>query len=177
VKRLERYLVFMVILLMACASPATAENMIPTRQPSLHAPGLVSLEIDFSNGTTIGFADVNGTNVLNATLSVARVVVQWYGNLAYVVEMDGVENVPVLGFYWQYWVNGDFASLAANLMPVSNGDAIVWRGVSLSFTASTPTQVDSGLIWGTIMTAISGAVFLGVLFAITRRRLMNEGLG
>ncbi len=175
-KKLGRFLASVAILLLVFVSSATIEGPTLTTHASFQTAGLASLEIDFGNGTTVSFADVNGTNVLNATASVADVVVQWYGNLAYVIEIDSVHNDPVLGLYWQYWVNGHFASLAANLMPVSNGDSIVWRRVSSSFTEPTPTQVDSGLVLGTLLIAISGPAFLGVLFVITRRRLKNEGL-
>lgn len=166
----------MTVLLLVCVSSATTEGPILATRTSFQTAGLTSLEIDFGNGTTVSYTDVNGTNVLNATASVADVVVQWYGNLAYVVEIDSVHNDPVLGLYWQYWINGQFASLAANLMPVSNGDSIIWRRVSSSFTEPTPTQVDSGLVLGTLLIAISGPAFLGVLFVITRRRLKNEDL-
>ena len=68
----------------------------------------ITLTVDFGNGTTLEFSNLNGSNVLDVTSEVLNVQVQWYGPLAYI---RGIEGVVGQGEYgWQYWVNGEFAS-------------------------------------------------------------------
>ena len=141
-----------------------------------HTSDLANLSIDFGNGTIVSFSDANGTNVLEATESKVNVVVEWYGDLAYVVEIEGVHNDGAMGLYWQYWVNGERAPYAANNMPVVYNDTIDWKRVPSTFTTNNSTiqQIDSELTIGTILTTILGPGFLGVLYIVKKRRLENE---
>ena len=139
---------------------------------------VVNLEIDFGNGTVVSYANANGTNVLEATASKVELVVEWYGSLAYVVEIDGVHNDAAAGLFWQYWVNGDRAPFAANQMIVAANDTIEWKRAPSTFTSTetntVPQQLDSSLIMGTILTVILGPIFLGFLNFVKNRRMSNE---
>ncbi|MFW9933317.1 MAG: DUF4430 domain-containing protein, partial [Candidatus Thorarchaeota archaeon] len=137
----------------------------------------VNLEIDFGNGTVTQFTDANGTNVLEATESKVNVVVEWYGNLAYVVEIAGVHNDGIAGLYWQYWINGDRAPFAANQMDVKSNDSIEWKRVPSTFTntdTTVTTQIDTDLILGSLITVVLGPGFLGFLYVIKIRRSIDE---
>ena len=59
--------------------------------PSTLASG-IDLEVDFGNGTIVLFSNLEGTDVLAVTNGSLGIVVEWYGNLAYVTSIDGVSN-------------------------------------------------------------------------------------
>ena len=84
----------------------------------------ITLTIDFGNGTAREFNDLNGTTVLEVTSSVLEVEVQWFGPLAYIKSIEGLTGEGEYG--WEYWVNGEFASIAVNLYSLENGDIVSW---------------------------------------------------
>lgn len=131
----------------------------------------IELEVDFGNGTISHFSNLEGTNVLNVTQSQMDITVEWYGIYAYVVSIEGVQNDDELGLYWQYWINDQFAPVAANLMSVENGDHIVWRRTSSSFTPPTTSYNDPTAIIGILSLLIIGPSFLGILYLTTMRRM------
>ena len=138
--------------------------------PSSLATG-IELEIDFGNDTIILFSDVEGTDVLSITEGQLDLVVEWYGNLAYVTAIEGVSNDPQTGLFWQYWVNDELAPVAANLMTVNDTDHILWRRTSSNFIEPPGTENDSGVLVGIIVIGILSPVFLGFLQVITMRRI------
>ena len=167
-----------IILMMAITPSGYIRNGISYEGDIFNLSATVNLGIDFGNGTVVTYSDANGTNVLDATESKVDVVVEWFGDLAYVVEIEGVHNDGNGGLYWQYWVNGVRAPFAANQMQVANNDSIQWRRTT-SYTTDTTTnnislQIDSGLLIGTILTLILGPLFLGILYVIRNRRLIHE---
>ncbi|MFX1483672.1 MAG: DUF4430 domain-containing protein [Promethearchaeota archaeon] len=125
----------------------------------------ISLSVDFGNGTVIQFDDLNGSNVLDVTQAQLDVVVQWYGPLAYVREIEGIAGQGQFG--WQYWVNGEYASIAVNLFTLIDGDAIEW--VYSGRVAQ--SQEDPTLIPGAMVVAVSGFGFMAIVYIQTTRRL------
>jgi len=167
-----------IVLIFSIVSSNNQSTTITSETDFFHTSALVNLSIEFGNGTIVNFSDANGTNVLEATESKVDMVVEWYGDLAYVVEIEGVHNDGGSGLYWQYWVNGDRAPFAANKMPVSSNDLIEWRRTTSSATDTatntTINQFDIGLVVGTSVTITLGPLFLGILQIIKKRRLIHE---
>ena len=160
-------ILLMLVLLLGTTQVVMHADAQPT--PSSLATG-IELEIDFGNDTIILFSDVEGTDVLSITEGQLDLVVEWYGNLAYVTAIEGVSNDPQAGLFWQYWVNDELAPVAANLMTVNDTDHILWRRTSSNFITPPGTEIDSGVLVGIIVIGILGPVFLGILQAITMRR-------
>ncbi|MHA1614239.1 MAG: DUF4430 domain-containing protein [Candidatus Thorarchaeota archaeon] len=128
------------------------------------AEGL-SLSVDFGNGTIISFSDLNGSTVFDVTSEVLNIQIQWYGPLVYI---RGIEGVVAEGQYgWQYWVNDEFVSIAANLYSLEDGDTVSWI-----FSSPDPeTQQDPTLIPGVSIVSILGLGFIAVLYIQTSRKL------
>jgi hypothetical protein len=131
----------------------------------------IDLEIDFGNGTTVLFSDLEGTDVLSVTDEYFELVVEWYGNLAYVTSIDGVANDQQTGLFWQYWINDDLAPVAANQMQLNDDDHILWKRTSSNFVTPPPTEeMDLGLVSGILVVGIWGPAFLGILLIVTKWR-------
>ncbi len=158
----------MLVLLLGTSQVVMHADAQPT--PSSLATG-IELEIDFGNDTIILFSDVEGTDVLSITEGQLDLVVEWFGNLAYVTAIEGVSNDPQAGLFWQYWVNDELAPVAANLMTVNDNDHILWRRTSSNFIEPPGTDPDSGVLVGIIVIGILGPVFLSILQLITMRRI------
>ena len=125
----------------------------------------ITLSIDFGNGTTREYDNLNGSTVLDVTSSVLDVEVQWYGSFAYIRGIEGIAGVGDTG--WQYWVNGEFASIAVNLYLLHDDDSIQWR-----YTNPQPqTQYDPTFIPGLVIVSLSGMGFLGIAYIRTSRRI------
>jgi hypothetical protein len=127
----------------------------------------ITVSVDFGNGTTLEFDDLNGSTVLDVTSEVLDVQVQWYGPLVYIRGIEGIVAAGQSG--WEYWVNGEFASIAVNLYTLADGDTIEW----VYTTQSTQTQSphDSSLVPGIILVAVSGFGFISIVYFQTSRKL------
>ncbi|MHA1906227.1 MAG: DUF4430 domain-containing protein [Candidatus Thorarchaeota archaeon] len=135
----------------------------------------IDLEIDFGNGTTVLIPNLEGTDVLSVTDEYLELVVEWFGNLAYVTSIDGVANDHQAGLFWQYWINDELAPVAANQMIVNDDDHILWKRTTSNFIEPPPTaETDYGVLIGIIVVGIWGPVFLGMLHVITRWRTDNQ---
>jgi hypothetical protein len=125
----------------------------------------ITLSLDFGNGTTREYDNLNGSTVLNVTSSVLDVEVQWYGSFAYIRGIEGLVGVGDTG--WEYWVNGEFASIAVNLYVLHDSDSILWK-----YTSPQPhTQYDPTFIPGLIIVSLSGMGFLCIVYIQTSRRI------
>jgi hypothetical protein len=127
----------------------------------------ITISVDFGNGTTLVFDDLNGSTVLDVTSEVLDVQVQWYGPLAYI---RGIEDIVAAGQSgWEYWVNGEFASIAVNLYTLADSDTIEW----VYTTQSSQTQLphDPSLVPGIILVAVSGFGFISIVYFQTARKL------
>ncbi|MFW9974221.1 MAG: DUF4430 domain-containing protein, partial [Candidatus Thorarchaeota archaeon] len=125
----------------------------------------ITLTIDFGNGTNREFNNLNGSTVLDVTASALEIDVQWFGPLAYIKGIEGLVGEGEYG--WQYWVNGDFASIAVNLYSLEDGDIVAWV-----FSSPTPrTLNDPTFIPGLTIVLISGLGFIAVIYVQTQRRI------
>ncbi|TFG34726.1 DUF4430 domain-containing protein [Candidatus Thorarchaeota archaeon] len=128
------------------------------------AEGII-LSVDFGNGTIREFMDLNGSTVLDVTSSVLEVQIQWFGSLAYIKGIEGLIGEGEYG--WQYWVNGELASIAVNLYLLDNNDNISW-------VYSTPNQhqtQDPSFVPGIIIVSAAGMIFIAVVYISTLRRI------
>jgi hypothetical protein len=125
----------------------------------------ISVTVDFGNGTILEFDDLNGSTVLDVTEEVLEVYVQWYGPLAYIRGIEGILGEGQNG--WQYWVNGEFASIAVNLYSLEDGDSVEW----IYSGPVTQSQEDPTLIPGATIVSLSGIGFLALVYVQTSRRL------
>lgn len=125
----------------------------------------ITVRVDFGNGTSIDFSGLNGSTVLEVTSGVLDVQVDWYGPLAYVRGIEGIVGEGQYG--WEYWVNGEFASVAVNLYTVADNDIIEW----VYSTPDPQSLQDPTLIPGVSIISISGFGFLVVVYVRTSRRL------
>jgi hypothetical protein len=125
----------------------------------------ISLSVDFGNGTIIQFNNLNGSTVLEVTLAALDVQVQWYGPLAYVRSIEGIVSEGQYG--WEYWVNGEFASVAVNLHTLEDSDMIEWV-----YSAPDPQPLqDPSLLPGVSIVSFAGIGFIVIVYVQTSRRL------
>ncbi len=125
----------------------------------------VTLTIDFGNGTYREYYNLNGSTVLEVTSSVLEIDVQWFGSLAYIKGIEGRIGEGEYG--WQYWVNGEFASIAVNLYSLENRDIVSWV-----FSSPTPrTLSDPTFIPGLTIILVSGFGFIAIVYVQTQRRI------
>jgi hypothetical protein len=135
----------------------------------------VSLHIDYGNGTTSTHTEVEGLTVLDITESVAIIQVDWTGDLAFVYSINGVSSKEETGLWWQFWVNGEFSSVAANLYEVQDNDTIVWRFTDSQVEPPSTTPPDSPRQYAPLAVASVGLGSLGVgflaaLYLLRRRK-------
>ncbi|MFW9888935.1 MAG: DUF4430 domain-containing protein [Candidatus Thorarchaeota archaeon] len=126
----------------------------------------ISLHIDYGNGTTDTYDGVAGSNALEATESVAVVLADWTGNLAFVYSINGVSSKEETGRWWQYWVNGDYASVAANLYVVQDNDLIIWKFIDSQVEPPTTTEPNGTGQLGPLAIASTGLGSLGIGFLV-----------
>jgi len=126
----------------------------------------IDLVIDFGNGTVSSFSGLTGTNVYNLTVMLFEVDTQWVGDRVFINAIDGVSQDESHG--WQYWVNGNYASVASNLYNLNDGDSVLWNRTISGFQNT--TEPDLTLIAGGVLLATGGIVFLALLHRRTMRR-------
>ena len=118
----------------------------------------ISLTIQFANGTALDYVNLEGTTVLNVTESVVEVEANWFGDLAYVISIAGVHED--VGGSWEYWVNGERPSVAANKYQLEDGDSVLWKQPVPGETNMT------GPLDSSIPIAIGATSFLGVGYLV-----------
>ncbi len=148
--------------MLASSSPETSHVVSATG---------IHLEIDFGNGTTVHYGDLEGVDVLNITESVLEVRVTWYGDLAYVTAIGNVTSSSTEGLWWQYWVNGELAYHAANKYVLQDSDEVVWKRQVSAVGGNTVPQTDDSLAVGVTSVSVIGVGFLGVLYLRKQRRI------
>jgi len=152
-----------VVLLLITPSNVQASQL--DTQNILAATG-IDLVIDFGNGTVSSFSGLTGTNVYNLTVMLFEVDTQWVGDRVFINAIDGVSQDESHG--WQYWVNGNYASVASNLYNLNDGDSVLWNRTISGFQNT--TEPDLTLIAGGVLLATGGIVFLALLHRRTMRR-------
>ena len=154
----------MIVVLLLVTPPNTQASQLDT-QNTLAATG-INLVIDFGNGTVASFSGLTGTTVYNLTIMLFEVDAQWAGDRVFINAIDGVSQDESHG--WQYWVNGNYASVASNLYNLHDGDSVLWNRTISGFQST--TEQDLTLITGGILLATGGIVFLALLHRRTMRR-------
>jgi hypothetical protein len=153
--------VFAVVLVISTINTSyalTSDEAIPAAEG-------ITLTVDFGNGTIRDYHNLNGSTVLEVTSSVLDVEVQWYGPLAYIRGIEGLVGEGAEG--WEYWVNGEFASIAVNLYSLEDNDILLWK-----YTSPEPqSQYDPTFIPGVFFVSLSGVGFIAIVYVQTSRRI------
>lgn len=126
----------------------------------------ITLTVDFGNGTVVNYTELSAPDVYNLTSTLLEVDAVWTGNRVFVNAIDGVSQDENHG--WQFWVNGDYATIAANLFVLQDGDSVLWNRTISGFHST--TEPDLTLIVGGILLAFGGLVFLVLLYRKSIRR-------
>jgi hypothetical protein len=173
---MSRLGIALLAILLTMTYPGAASNV--NMAPSVFAFSdtiSVTVIIDYGNGTVNQYVNANGSNVLEATSSVADVVVTWYGSLAYVAAINGVTSDPTSSVFWQFWVNGNLAAFAANVMGLSSGDTVTWNrtGSQYAGTETQNAEPDLVLLASMMTLPVIGSMFLLLLHSIKKRRVIN----
>lgn len=126
----------------------------------------IDLIIDFGNGTVTSHSGLIATDVYNLTVSLFEVDTTWAGDRAYINAIDGVHRNENHG--WQYWVNGNYASIASNLYILHDGDSVLWNRTISGYQE--PTEPDMTIVVGAVLLAFGGIAFLALLYRRTIRR-------
>lgn len=124
----------------------------------------VTVRIDFGNGTSLTYPNVEGADVLAATESVAEVEATWYGDLVFVIAIAGVHQDPVGRVWWQYWVNGELGPIAANKFQLHDNDTVEWRRQSSQMTTEPSGSPDISTVAATIAVAACASGFLYIIY-------------
>ena len=127
----------------------------------------ITLIVDFGNGTVVSSSGLNGSTVLEITELAHSVDVDWYGSLALVTAIDGTSSID--GGYWQYWVNGEYASIACNLYELSDDDAVRWVRTNSAYTGP-EASLSNNRLFGIIFVAGFGVGTLLLLSIMVRRK-------
>jgi len=93
---------------------------------------IVSVSIDFGNGTTRVYSEVylfKDATALDATRAVSKVTTTYYAGMGSIVTaINGIpNNWNSSGKYWQFWVNGVYGTTAADMVVLRNGDKLEWK--------------------------------------------------
>ena len=93
-------------------------------------PVHVSGSIDYGDGTATTFGDVylfRNATVLDFLRVTAESVTAeyWPGWGTIVKSVNGVTNEGLIG--WQYWINGEWGTMAADLQILVSGDQVEWK--------------------------------------------------
>ena len=133
---------------------------------SIPAANGINLTIDFGNGTVSNYTGLSATNVYNLTAAIFDVDAIWAGDRVYINAIEGVSRDETQG--WQYWVNGNYATVAANLYTLNDGDFVLWNRTISGF--QNQTEPDSTALVGGLLIAVGGLVFLALLYWRSIRR-------
>ena len=93
-------------------------------------PVHVSVSINYDNGTLTTFEDVylfRKATVLDTLRAVTESITTeyWSGWGTIVISVNGVANEGLVG--WQYWINGEWGTVAADSQILVSGDQVEWK--------------------------------------------------
>ena len=113
------------ILVLGCANPLVTAPTEQTDQAEVKVTFLINSGDSFEViRTTVPM----GTTVLEAFRQVAELNLKEYGNLgAYIVGINGLDENPDTGFYWQYYVNDELAPVGVSNFRLEKGSTIEFR--------------------------------------------------
>lgn len=131
----------------------------------------IELSIDFGNDTESVYPEIHGDTVLEATQNATSVELNWYGDRAFVIAISGVANDAEAGLWWQYWVNGELGSVAANQYMLSNNDTIAWRRIPPAYTTPTESSINPSTLIALMVLPIIGVLTVSMFYF---RRRQND---
>ncbi|TFG27981.1 DUF4430 domain-containing protein [Candidatus Thorarchaeota archaeon] len=154
-----------IVVVLLLVTPMTMQTF---QVDAVHIPSAtgISLTVDFGNGTVSISSALEAADVYNLTIGIFDVDAIWTGNLVYINAIDGVYRDETRG--WQYWVNGNYATGAANLYNLHDGDSVLWNLTVSNFHTS--TEPDYSLVIGGVLLAVGGLAFLVILYWKSSRR-------
>lgn len=108
---------------------------VPAAQDSLPRGDIaVDVTIDYGNGDIQSFSDevlqegdsvLNVFSVLESRHGVSTERRNFPGMGVFIEAIHGVHNAN--NFYWQYWVNNEYARVAAGQYVLHDGDQVLWK--------------------------------------------------
>ncbi len=123
------------------AFPAPAPALV-SEEAALPKETAASVLID-TGSELLGFANLGageGATVMSLLDAViarnpeVAIATESYGDIGTLVtEINGYKN-GTDGNYWQFWVNNEYAEVAADTYPVAAGDSVMWKFTSARFT-------------------------------------------
>jgi hypothetical protein len=155
---------FLIVVLLNCTTASGQAAQVNTQ--FVLSANDVDLTIDFGNGTVTIYSGLSAPDVYNLTTMVVEVDAIWSGNRAYINAIDGVYQDESHG--WQYWVNGNYATVAANLFILEDGDSVLWNRTISGYQST--TESDFTLFTGSILLTVGGFGFLALIYWRTKRR-------
>ncbi|MBS3795464.1 MAG: DUF4430 domain-containing protein [Candidatus Thorarchaeota archaeon] len=153
------FLVISLLMMIVTPPTNTAHRSISNHIPA--ATG-ITLTIDFGNGTELIYPKVEEQTVLDATENVTSVDVDWYGDRAFVISIAGVANDAESGLWWQYWVNGELGSVAANKYQLDNNDTVTWRRIPPTYSTPTQNNNDSSTLVALAILPVIGILVISI---------------
>jgi len=154
----------MIVALLLIAPSSTRPSQFDAQ--SLPAAEGIVLIVDFGNGTIASHSELTATDVYNLTVSLFEIDAVWTGDRVFINAIDGIHQDENHG--WQYWVNGNYASIAANLYILQDGDSVLWNRTAPAY--QNPTEPDFTIIIGGTLLTVCGIAFLALLYRRTFRR-------
>lgn len=119
------------------ASPLTSEKLEEVNQEIT-----VALRIDFDNGNIKNYNGIKLEEEKKVFYLLKKVVEEnnlefsfkEYPDLGVLVEsIDNVKNDFGINKWWQYWVNGQYATVGADKYELKNNDLVEWKYIKGQF--------------------------------------------
>ncbi|MFX0107084.1 MAG: DUF4430 domain-containing protein [Candidatus Hodarchaeota archaeon] len=166
---MSRHVIWMAVLLVIVSLIIPVDSTTVPKRNITPKGSDVTLTLDFGNGTQAQYNNLTGINVLVLTESVVEVDAEWTANLAFVVSIAGVENDDQNGLWWQYWVNGELATIASNLFQLEDRDQVLWKYTSSQIGDQGDLTPNASVIQGGVFLGVLGLSFLVILVYLVRR--------
>jgi hypothetical protein len=98
----------------------------------------ITLTVNYGNGTTLTWTEITLTGTTTAERSVYAATAQKcemtyidYGGAYFITGIDGREQADP--YYWQYYVNGQYAGIGALTNVLHSGDIVFWNYTTNQF--------------------------------------------
>jgi len=163
-RKLERRVIRgLMILILFCFLTSFSVHSIASTDTSIPKKFAANIEltIDYGNSTQRVFSSLSGDTVFDILNQTTTIVFTQYAYGKFVTSINGVDNnAGDNGRYWQYWVNGELAPVAADNYLLADGDQVLWRYCAPETTPTTLPTISPELLMGL---GIIGAVGIFVV--------------
>jgi hypothetical protein len=137
-----------------------------TRVPGKLA-GNIELTIDYGNSTQLVFPNISGETVFDILNQTAIVDFTQYAYGKFITSINGVvNNAGGNGHYWQYWVNGELAPVAADNYVLADADQVLWKYCAPETTPTTPQTISPELLMGLGIIGALGIIIVSSAFLV-----------